>query len=88
LAQAWRGCLVEYPLTHILQRWGKLVLLNQRELNQASRSSLLHRALGASQSSLLHTAPEVSQCNLLYESRGASQSSHIYKAIQVNPFNN
>jgi hypothetical protein len=70
--------LVGYPLTHILQKSGKPVLLNQQELNRhcrASRSSLLHRALGASQSSLLHKALEVGQCNLLYELLGDSQST-------------
>jgi hypothetical protein len=55
---------------HILQKSEKPVLLNQQELNRhcrVSRSSLLHKALGASWSSLLHKALGVSQFNLLYE---------------------
>jgi hypothetical protein len=82
--------VVEYPLTDIIRRSERPVLLNQQELNRhcrANRSSLLRKVLGASQSSLLHTALEVSQCNLLYKPREDSQSSHLYKAIQVNQFN-
>jgi hypothetical protein len=77
-AQAWKRCLVEYPLTHILQKSEKPVLLNQLELNRhcrASRSSLLHKALG------------VSRYNLLYKAWGVNQSSRLYKTIKVNQFN-
>jgi hypothetical protein len=55
-AQAWRRCLVEYPLTHLLQRLEKPVLLSQQALNRhckANQSSHLHKALGVSQSSRL-----------------------------------
>jgi hypothetical protein len=82
--------LLEYPLTCILQKSEKPVRLNQQELNhrcRASRSSLLHKALGASRSSLLHKALGVSRYNLLYEAWGVSQSCHLYKTIKVNPFN-
>jgi hypothetical protein len=73
--------LVEYPLIHLQQRLERPVLLNHLEIQElnhlckASRSSLLHKALG------------VSRSNLLYKAWGVSQSSHLYKTIEVNRFN-
>jgi hypothetical protein len=101
-AQAWKRCLVEYALIHHQQRSEKPVLLSQRELNRccrASRSSLLHKALGVSQSNLLYKALGVNRSNLLYRALGVSRSNPLYKAwgvsrsgrlcktIEVNLFN-
>jgi hypothetical protein len=95
-------CLVEYPLTHVLQKSEKPVLLSQRELNRrcrASRSSLLHKALGVNRSNLLCKAWGVNRSNLLYRALGVNRANPLYKAwgvsqsgrvcktIEVNPFN-
>jgi hypothetical protein len=64
-AQAWRGCLIEYLLTHLLQRLERLVLLNQLEMQalnhhcKVNQSNRLRKAWEVSQSSHLYKTMEV-----------------------------
>jgi hypothetical protein len=69
LARAWRGCLIEYPLTLLLQRLEKLVLLNQLEMQalnhhcKANQFNHLHKVWEVSQFSRLYKTMEVNQFN-------------------------
>jgi hypothetical protein len=64
---------VECPLSHLLRRLGRLVLLNQFEMRVLSR---LYRACKANQSNRLRKAWEVNQFSCLYKVMEVTQSNN------------
>jgi hypothetical protein len=77
LAQAWRGCLVEYPLKHLLRKLEKLVLLNQLEMQ------VLNRHCKANQSNRLCIAWEVNRSSRLYKAMEVTQSNNRTRIRQI-----